>query len=143
SGATPSSPMVSTITERSAPTATSSSSSERWRKLIGLIDRRPIRREKAQCAWRPQNESSRADRNGAEPRQVHRVPYLLGHLQKCLDQPRGHGIRLVQQCRDKARHWISQGLGESGAVERRLAAQAQRPPCAQNRRQMAGPGKNL
>ena len=76
--------------------------------------------------WRPQNENPRADRDGAEPRQVHRVPHLLGHLQERLDQPRGHGIRLVQQRRDQARHRLSQGLGEPGALERRLGAQAQR-----------------
>ena len=52
--------------------------------------------------------------HGAEPRQVHRVPHLLGHLQERLDQPRGHGIRLVQQRRDQARHRLSQGLGEPG-----------------------------
>jgi nitrate reductase beta subunit len=48
------------------------------------------------------------------------VPYLLGHLQERLDQPRGHGIRLVQQRRDQARHRLPQGLGEPGALERRL-----------------------
>jgi nitrate reductase beta subunit len=37
-----------------------------------------------------------------------------------VDQPRGHGIRLVQQRRDQARHRLPQGLGEPGALERRL-----------------------
>ena len=52
--------------------------------------------------------------HGAEPRQVHRVSHLLRHLQERLDQPRGHGIRVVQQRRDQARHRLSQGLGEPG-----------------------------
>ena len=73
--------------------------------------------------WRPQNENPRADRDGAEPRQVHRLPHLLRHLQERVDQPRGHGIRVVQQRRDQARHRLSQGLGEPGALERRLGAQ--------------------
>ena len=39
---------------------------------------------------------------------------------------RGHGIRLVQQCRDQAGHRLSQGLGEPEALERRLGAQEER-----------------
>jgi hypothetical protein len=38
--------------------------------------------------WRQRNESSRANRQGSEPRQMHRVSHLLGHLQERLDQPR-------------------------------------------------------
>ena len=45
------------------------------------------------------------------------------HLQERVDQPRRHGIRLVQQRRDQARHRLSEGLGEPGALERRLDAQ--------------------
>jgi nitrate reductase / nitrite oxidoreductase, alpha subunit len=71
-----------------------------------------------------QNEDPRANRHGAEPRQVHRLPHLLGHLQERVDQPRRRGIRLVQQRRDQARHRLSQGLGEPEALERRLGAQA-------------------
>ena len=79
----------------------------------------------------PQNggrrhENPRANRHGAEPRQVHRLPHLLGHLQERLDQPRRRGIRLVQQRRDQARHRLSQGLGEPEALERRLGAQGER-----------------
>ena len=54
---------------------------------------------------------------------MHRVSHLLRHLQERLDQPRRHGIRLVQQRRDQARHRLSQGLGEPEALERRLGAQ--------------------
>ena len=43
------------------------------------------------------------DGHGDEPRQVHRVPHLLGDLQAGLDQPRRHRVRLVQQRRDPAR----------------------------------------
>jgi nitrate reductase beta subunit len=38
------------------------------------------------------------------------------HLQERLDQPRGRGIRVVQQRRDQARHRLSQGVGEPGAA---------------------------
>ncbi len=72
------------------------------------------------------HENPRANRHGAEPRQVHRLPHLLGHLQERLDQPARHGIRLVQQRRDQARHRLSEGMGEPGQVERRLGAQGQR-----------------
>ena len=41
--------------------------------------------------------------DGHEPRQVHRLSHLLGHLQERLDQPPGHRVRLVQQRRDEAR----------------------------------------
>ena len=33
------------------------------------------------------HEDPRADRHGAESRQVHRLPHLLGHLQERVDQP--------------------------------------------------------
>ena len=35
------------------------------------------------------HEGSRANRHGAEPGQVHRLPHLFGHLQERLDQPPG------------------------------------------------------
>ncbi|GIX14170.1 MAG: hypothetical protein KatS3mg118_2129 [Paracoccaceae bacterium] len=60
--------------------------------------------------------------HGAEPRQMHRVSHLLGHLQECLDQPRRGRIRLVQQCRDQARAGLSHRLGEPGPLEGRLGA---------------------
>ena len=68
------------------------------------------------------HENPRANRDGAEPRQVHRLPHLLRHLQERVDQPRGHRIRVVQQCGDQARHRLSEGLGEPEALERRLDA---------------------
>ena len=71
-------------------------------------------------------KSSRANRHGAEPRQVHRLPHLLGHLQERLDQPARHGVRVVQQRRDQARHRLSEGMGEPGQVERRLGAPGRR-----------------
>jgi ferredoxin len=79
---------------------------------------------------RPQNENPRSDRDGAEPRQVHRVSHLLGHLQERLDQSRRRRIRLVQQRRDQAGHRLSEGLGEPEALERRLA----RKPTARSSR---------
>ena len=44
-----------------------------------------------------------ADGDGDEPRQVHRLPHLHGHLQAGVDQPARHRVRLVQQRRDQAR----------------------------------------
>ncbi len=73
---------------------------------------------------------------GHQSRQVHRVPHLFGDLQERLDQPRRHGIRLVQQRRDQARHWLPQGLGKPEALERRLGPQEER----QDRARSAGNG---
>ena len=80
---------------------------------------------------RPRHEDPRADRDGDEPRQVHRLPYLLGDLQERVDLAPRHGIRVVQQRRDQARHRLSQGLGEPGALARRLGAQEERQDRAQ------------
>ncbi len=92
--------------------------------------RRPCRpREKS-------HEDPRADRHGAQPGQVHRLPHLLGDLQERLDQPPRHGIRLVQQRRDQARHRLPEGMGEPGQVERRLGAQG-------GRRDRAAPGRQV
>ena len=38
---------------------------------------RPPINPRTPSRWRPQNENPRSNRDGAEPRQVHRVPYLL------------------------------------------------------------------
>ena len=81
--------------------------------------------------------------NGAEPRQVHRLSHLFGHLQERLDQPRRHGIRLVQQRRDQARHRLSQGVGEPEKLERRLGPQAERQDSAEDGRQVADPRQDL
>ncbi len=89
------------------------------------------------------HEDPRADRDGAEPRQVHRLSHLFGHLQERLDQSRGHGIRLVQQCRDQARHRLSEGLGEPEALEGWLAAEAQWQARAAHRCQVARARQHL
>ncbi len=60
----------------------------------------------------------RANRHGAEPRQVHRLPHLFRHLQERVDQPRGHGIRVVQQRRDQARHRLSRSSGRTRTAGR-------------------------
>ena len=83
------------------------------------------------------HESPRTNRHGPEPGQVHRLPHLLGDLQERLDQPARHGIRLVQQRRDQARHRLPQGVGEPGQVERRLGAQQ---PTARSSRARATSG---
>ena len=93
--------------------------------------------------WRPQNENPRPNRDGAQSRQVHRVSHLFGHLQERLDQPGRHGIRLVQQRRDQARHRLSEGLGKPEALERRLAPQEERQDRAAHRLEMAGAGQYL
>ncbi len=80
----------------------------------------------AKTQRRPRNENPRANRHGAEPGQMHRVSHLLGHLQERLDQSRRGRIRLVQQCRDQARHRLPEGLGKPEALERRLGAQEER-----------------
>ena len=63
----PADPTASTTTARSAPTATNSSSSARWRKSIGWISRLPISPNlcPSRPRWRPQNENPRANRDGA------------------------------------------------------------------------------
>ena len=88
---------------------------------------------------RPRHENPRPDRDGDEPRQMHRLPHLLGHLQERLDLAPGHGIRVVQQCRDQARHRLSQGLGEPGALARRLGAQDERQDRAEAGRPAGDP----
>src|SRR5665213_1328239 len=112
------SPTVSTTTDRWVPIAMSSSSSESSTKSIGSTI--PIR-STAQSR-RKRHEDPRPDRYGDEPRQMYRVPYLLGHLQAGVDLAPGHGIRLVQQRRDQTGHRLSQGLGEPGALAGRLEA---------------------
>jgi nitrate reductase alpha subunit len=60
-----------------------------------------IRRRSQRVEYRGScNESSGADGDGDEPRQVHRVPHVFGDVQTGLDQPGRHGVRLVQQRRD-------------------------------------------
>ena len=74
---------------------------------------------------------------------MHRLPHLLGHLQERLDQPRGHGIRLVQQCRDQARHRLPEAVGKPGKMERRLGAQGLGQDPAQAGRQARSPAQDI
>ena len=54
--------------------------------------------------------------HGDEPRQVHRLPHVLGHVQAGLDQPCRHRVRLVQQRRDPPRAGLSASLRGPGEV---------------------------
>ena len=74
------------------------------------------------------------DGHGDEPRQVHRLPHLLGDLQAGLDQPGRRRVRLVQQRRDPARAGVPAPLRGPGAVEGRLDAEQARPAGAARRR---------
>src|SRR5690348_5283732 len=134
-----SSPTDSTTTARSAPTATSSSSCASSTTSTGSITRIPSIAQPR----RPSHEDPRPDRDGAEPRQMYRVSYLLGHLQERVDVAPRHGIRVVQQRRDQAGHWLSQGLGEPEALERRLAAKEERQDRAEAGRSSGDPREDL
>src|SRR3546814_4061662 len=68
------------------------------------------------------NEDPGTDRQGPEPRQMHRLPHLLGDLQAGLDHARGGRVRLVQQRREQAGDRLSEGLGKPEPLERRLEA---------------------
>src|SRR3546814_14896796 len=74
---------------------------------------------------------------------MHRMPYLLGHLQECVDQPRRRRIRLVQQRRDQAWYWLSQGVGKPEALERWLETHVGRQTAAADRREMARAGQDF
>ncbi|CAM5399927.1 hypothetical protein STENM327S_02715 [Streptomyces tendae] len=77
-------------------------------------------------------------RDGHEPRQVHRLPYLFGHLQAGVDQPAGHGVRLVQQRRDPPRTGLPPPLRGPGEVAGRLGAEPARRAGAEGRRPRSG-----
>ena len=87
------------------------------------------------------------DRDGDEPRQVHRVPHLLGHLQERLDEPPRHGVRLVQRRRDEARgsatrsSWEDQDRWKGGWELNRAAScgSGQAVACASSRRSSSTP----
>ncbi len=74
------------------------------------------------------------DGDGDEPRQVHRVPHVLGDLQAGVDQPHRPGVRLVQQRRDAPRPGLPPAVRGPGDLEGRLGARPQRPAQAQGRR---------
>ena len=79
------------------------------------------------------DEGHGPDGDGDEPRQVHRLPHLLGHLQAGMDQPHRHRVRLVQQRRDPARPGLPAALRGPGGVEGWLDAQQARPARPQGR----------
>ena len=80
------------------------------------------------------DEGHGPDGHGDEPRQVHRVPHLLGHLQADLDQPRRHRVRVVQQRRDPAGTGLPAPQRGPGDLEGRLDPEPPGPAAA------AGPG---
>ncbi len=70
------------------------------------------------------DEDPRPDRDGAQSRQVHRLPHLLGHLQERLDEPRRHGIRLVHNVETKPgigypKDWENQAKWKGGWQRKR------------------------
>ena len=73
------------------------------------------------------------DVDGDEPRQVHRLPHLHGHLQAGVDQPARHRVRLLQQRRDQARRRLSQALRGPGAVARAAGRWTARVGCSSRR----------
>ena len=77
----------------------------------GLQPRLGHRRAQAQPGGRRTDAGQGAGRDGDEPRQVHRLPHLLGHLQAGLDQPARHRVRVVQQRRDRARARATRASG--------------------------------
>ena len=74
------------------------------------------------------------DGDGDEPRQVHRLPHLLGDLQAGVDQPVRHGVHLVQQRRDPARARLPAHVRGPGEVAGRLEARQAGPARPQGRR---------
>ncbi len=96
----------------------------RCRKSTGSILRPQI--NPARPAARPQMKSALKSQWVLDLDKCIRVSHLQRHLQERMDQPRGHGICVVQQRRNQARHRLSEGLGRPGALEGRLETQAQR-----------------
>jgi nitrate reductase beta subunit len=66
------------------------------------------------------NENSRAIRDGLQSRQVHRLPHLLGHLQKRLDQPQGVEYAWFNNVESKPGIGYPKDLGKPGEVAGRL-----------------------
>ena len=96
-------------------------------------DRQPARRghgrppPRSRRRWSTDDARHGPDGHGHEPRQVHRLPHLLGHLQAGVDQPQRRRVRVVQQRRDPPRAGLPAALPGPGAVEGRLGAQPARP----------------
>ena len=72
--------------------------------------------------------------DGDEPRQVHRLPHLLGHLQAGLDQPPGTEYMWFNNVETKPGLGYPRALGGPGAVARRLGARPQGPAAAEGGR---------
>ena len=92
-------------------------------------DRQPARRDHRHPSPRPRSGvldmlRHGPGRHGDEPRQVHRVPHLLGDLQAGVDQPRRGRVRVVQQRRDPARPGLPPDLPGPGALAGRMGSQA-------------------
>src|SRR6185437_927537 len=90
--------MVLIITERLVPTATNLSSSASSSRLNGST----VQTLSTAQEGRQSHEDPRPDCDGDESRQMHWLSYVFGHLQERLDLATGHGIRVVQQCRNQA-----------------------------------------
>ena len=60
------------------------------------------------------------DEHALPPRQVHRVSHLQRRLQEPVDRPQGRRVHVVEQRRDQARHRLSDRVGGSGPLPRRL-----------------------
>ncbi len=72
----------------------------------------------------PLQPSPRANRDGAQgPGQVHRLPYLFVYLENGDSRAAKVWNTLVPDVRVEAGHRLSEGLGKSETLERRLAPQ--------------------
>src|SRR5665213_3867518 len=72
--------------------------------------------------------------DGDEPRQVHRLPHLLGDVQAGLDQPHRRRVRVVQQCRDPTGTRLPAHLPGPGTLAGWLDAEPSRPAHVARRR---------
>ena len=104
-------------------------------------DRQPARRGHGDPPPLPGGASTDAghgaDGDGDEPRQVHRLPHLLGHLQAGVDQPAGRRVRLVQQRRDPARARATRARTRTRSSGRAAGRWTARPAEAAGRRPAA------
>ena len=76
------------------------------------------------------DEGHGPDGDGHEPRQVHRLPHLLGHLQAGLDQPARRRVRVVQQRGDPPGPRLPAHLRGPGPLAGRLGARPAGPAAA-------------
>ena len=101
-------------------------------------DRQPARRGHRDPPPLPGGASTDAghgaDVDGDEPRQVHRLPHLLGDLQAGVDQPVRRRVRLVQQRGVPPRPGLPAHLRGPGALAGRLGTDPLRPAQAARRR---------